>query len=391
MNYQPSRLRLHADSPTDSTEAAAVDAWQALQAFYAALPEIDPVVESKTFHLATQSYGGHWGPGFFNYFRKQNELLTGDEDSPGVRLDLGTLMIINGITDARIQYPSYPRFALNNTHGVEVNETVAAYMEFSLNMEMNGCLALIDICEQTWALDNGASLSSNMACNEANAVCRRTAELPYYAYATPGDTYDMRNATEFPPPPGLFSAYLNLAEVQHALGVSTNYTGSINPEVTAAFWFTGDHANPKLLRELEELLDAGVRVALWYGDSDYICNWYGGEALSLGVNYTGIDGFRAAGYTPLLVDGANYGDTREYANFSFTRVFDAGHAMPYYQPEAALAMFNRTINGWDTATGEERITGDYATVGDTESRYNQKEERANENARRDLKSAKFRF
>jgi len=368
-----------------------VDAWQAVQAFYDALPELDPVVESKTFHLATQCYGGHWGPGFFNYFRKQNALLSGDAEGPGVKLDMGALMIINGITDARSQYPSYPTFALNNTHGVEVNDTVATYMEFSLNMQDNGCLALIGLCEDLWALSNGTALVGDMVCNEANAVCRRTVELPYYTYATPGDTYDMRNATVFPPPPGLFSEYLNQAEVQQALGVTTNYTGSVNSEVTAAFWSTGDHANPKLLPELEELLEAGVRVALWYGDSDYICNWYGGEALSLGVNYTGAGRFREAGYTPLLVDGTAYGDARESANFSFTRVFDAGHAMPYYQPEAALAMFERTINGWDTATGERRITADYATVGDTESRYNQKEERANENSKGGLKSAKFRF
>jgi carboxypeptidase C (cathepsin A) len=373
--------------PTDSTEAAAVDAWKALQSFYAALPEIDPVVQSKTFHLATQSYGGHWGPGFFNYFRKQNELLAEDEATHGVQLDLGTLIIVNGITDARLQYPSYPEFALNNTHGVEVNESVAAYMEFSLNMEQNGCLALIDLCGQIWSLTNGTDLTSNMFCNEANAVCRRTVELPYYAYATPGDTYDVRNATEFPPPPGLIPAFLNLAEVQQALGVSTNYTTTVNTEVVASFWFTGDHANTKLLRELEELLEAGVRVSLWYGDSDYICNWYGGEALSLGVKYSDIEQFRSAGYTPLLVDGFHHGDTREYGNFAFTRVFDAGHAVPYYQPVASLAMFNRTINGWDTATGKEKITENYATVGDSESRYNQKEVKA----KRALKSAKFRF
>jgi len=228
-----------------------------------------------------------------------------------------------------------------------------------------------------------------MACNIANAVCRHTVELPFYTYSTPtvGDVYDVRNATEFPPPPKLFPTYLNTAEVQQALGVSTNYTGATNTEVTSAFWFTGDHANPKLLKDLEELLDAGIHISLLYGDSDYICNWYGGEALSLGVNYTNSESFRNAGYTPLLVDGVHYGDTRQYGNFAFTRVFDAGHAVPYYQPEASLALFNRTINGWDTATGEQQITAEYGTVGDAESTYSQKVEKA----KRSLRSAKFRI
>lgn len=357
----------------NSTELAAVDAWNTIQTFYASLPEINPEIKSKTFHLATQSYGGHWGPGFFNYFRKQNEILAKNDSVNGVPLDLGVLIIVNGITDARLQYPSFPEFAQNNTHGIEVNASIAAYMDFSLRMEVNGCLDMIDACEQLWAVTNGADLFSNMACNEATVVCRRAVELPYLSYSAAGDTYDIRNATEYPPPPKLFPTYLNLGEVQKALGVSTNYSSPTSLEVLAAFWFTGDFANPKLLKDLQELLDANVRVSLWYGDSDYICNWYGGEALSLGVNYTNAEKFRSAGYTPLIADGVHHGDTREYGNFAFTRVFDSGHAVPYSQPEASLVMFNRTINGFDTATGTQKITEDYKTEGDSVSRYSQKE------------------
>ena len=261
-------------------------------------------------------------------------------------------------------------------------------MEFSLRMEDNGCLALIDACEQAGDLGPG-TLYSDMACNQAAAVCRSTVELPYISYSAAEGPYDIRNATEFPPQPALFPAYLNIGEVQQALGVSTNYSGSSNLEVFAAFWFTGDFVRTKVLKDLEELLDANIRVSLWYGDSDYVCNWYGGEALSLGVNYTNAEKFRSAGYTPLLADGVHYGDTREYGNLAFTRVFDAGHAVPYYQPEASLAMFNRTINGWDTATGTQKITEDYATEGDSESRYSQKEEKA-KNVKSSLHSAKFR-
>lgn len=39
------------------------------------------------------------------------------------------------------------------------------------------------------------------------------------------------------------------------------------------------------MTDLEEILDYGVRVSLIYGDADYICNWFGGEAVSLAVNY----------------------------------------------------------------------------------------------------------
>jgi Serine carboxypeptidase len=71
----------------------------------------------------------------------------------------------------------------------------------------------------------------------------------------------------------------------------------------------------------------------------------------------------------MVVDGVQYGETREYGNFSFTRIYEAGHEVPYYQPLASLALFNRTINMFDIATGETKITADYATNGTAESTH----------------------
>lgn len=65
----------------------------------------------------------------------------------------------------------------------------------------------------------------------------------------------------------------------------------------------------------------------------------------------------------MTVDGVEYGETREYGNFSFTRVYEAGHEVPFYQPIAALQLFNRTLNGWDIAKGTMKIDEDYATNG----------------------------
>lgn len=58
-----------------------------------------------------------------------------------------------------------------------------------------------------------------------------------------------------------------------------------------------------------------------------------------------------------------YGETREYGNFSFTRVYEAGHEVPYYQPVASLQLFNRTLNGWELPTGEKKLTPDFGSDG----------------------------
>lgn len=85
--------------------------------------------------------------------------------------------------------------------------------------------------------------------------------------------YDIRHPAEDPTPPSYFVDYLNQAYVQNALGVDLNYTADANNEVFYAFQQTGDFIFPNFIEDLEMLLNNSVRVALFYGDADYICNW----------------------------------------------------------------------------------------------------------------------
>ena len=173
-------------------------------------------------------------------------------------------------------------------------------------------------------------------------MCRDNVESPYYEYSGRG-VYDIRHPYDDPTPPVYFLDLLNLASTQEALGVDTNYTSDANDETYYAFQQTGDFVYPNFLADIEMILATPVRVSLMYGDADYICNWFGGEAVSLALNFTNKAEFAAAGYVPFMVDGVQYGETREYGNFSFTRVYESGHEVPYYQPIAALQLFNRTV------------------------------------------------
>lgn len=83
------------------------------------------------------------------------------------------------------------------------------------------------------------------------------------------------------------------------------------------FQNTGDFIFPNFRQDLEYLLDEGVRVNLFYGDADYICNWFGGEAISLNINYTHAEEFAAAGYEKFVVDGEEFGEVRQYGNCMF--------------------------------------------------------------------------
>lgn len=91
----------------------------------------------------------------------------------------------------------------------------------------------------------------------------------------------------------------------------------------------------------------------------------GGEAASLAIPHKYQEDFSRAGYTALTLGAPDeppfvpYGLTRQHGNLSFTRVFQAGHMVPSYQPEASLRVFERALLDRDIATGavDLRTTG----------------------------------
>lgn len=157
--------------------------------------------------------------------------------------------------------------------------------------------------------------------------------------------------------------YLNQGWVQQALGVPVNHS-AVSNAVSTGFSNTGDMARGGMLEDLAYILDHGVKVALLYGDRDYACNWIGGEASSLHIPWSSQQDFGDAGYTPLVLSPVHSaGLTRQYGNLSFTRVYQAGHLVPAYQPEAAYEIFMRSLLGKDVATGSLKVADDYATAG----------------------------
>ncbi len=64
-----------------------------------------------------------------------------------------------------------------------------------------------------------------------------------------------------------------------------------------------------------------------------------------------------------------HGQVKQAGKFSFVRVYESGHEVPFYQPLAALEIFERAINGKDIATGSEHPGKGYLTEGTKKSEY----------------------
>ena len=326
----------------DTTDAAAIAGWEVVQGFISGIESLGGKAKKpKTFNLWAESYGGHWGPAFLDYFYEQNQgIENGTVD--GHPLEFGTLGLVNPFVDALIQDPWGPEFAVNNNFGiVALNESQYEYTQLAMNGPA-GCGVQISECTKAaQAIKDGfvdgfitavaaADLHVNAVCSKAMNMCRDNVELPYIFYSGHG-IYDIRHPALDPTPPMHLPDFLNQGHIQQAIGVSLNYSATSKAEVFNEFQRTGDWVFPNSLRHVEKLLGYGVRVALVYGDADYACNWHGGEALSLAIKHENAEGFAAAGYQPLEYAGEVYGDVKEHGNLSFVRVFDAGHLVPYYQ------------------------------------------------------------
>lgn len=85
-------------SAVDTTDLAAIAAYHTIQGLFCNLPQFDPEIRSRSFNLWTESYGGHYGPVFYDYFYDQNQAIA-NGSVEGVLLNFDSLGIGNGLID----------------------------------------------------------------------------------------------------------------------------------------------------------------------------------------------------------------------------------------------------------------------------------------------------
>lgn len=160
-------------------------------------------------------------------------------------------------------------------------------------------------------------------CFEMDLGCQGMPATQVYQELEPSaGWYDVAHPKNDPFPPPYLYGYLTESSVLAALGVPVNFSGTAGA-VQTTFQSTFDIIHGGFLESIGYLLDSGVKVHMMYGDRDYPCNWVGGEAASLAVPYSKAEEFGAAGYAPLVTPEGVQGMTRQFGNFSFTRVFQA--------------------------------------------------------------------
>ncbi|EEH06079.1 carboxypeptidase [Histoplasma capsulatum G186AR] len=355
----------------NNTLNAARAFWHFSQAWFQGFPQYKPT--NSKISIWAESYGGKYGPSFARFLLEQNRKIEegtiGHEDGKMV-IHIDTLGIISGCIDIFSQILTYPEFTRNNTYGIEAvnNSTYEAMID--TYHKSGGCAEQLQHCRRlTYEGDlthDGSNATVNEACRNASQACVGVEE-PYSSTSGRG-YYDIAHPRADPFPPPFFQGYLNRPHVQADLGVPLNFTsGSL--AVYRAFNTTGDYVSPGAhgyTNDIGYLLESGVNVAMIYGDRDYSCNWVGGENTSLSIKYSNSSRFRAAGYSDIRTNSSYVGgQVRQYGSFSFSRVYQAGHMVPAYQPETAFEIFRRVMFDMDIATGKVNTMIDkaYSTKG----------------------------
>lgn len=348
----------------NTTETAAHAIWHMLQGFLGTFPQYNPAARLNNtlsgivgVNLFTESYGGKYGPTFAAYWEQQNQLRkSGSISRKTLEIRLTSLGIIQGCVDDLVQGRFYQTFANNNTYGIQALSLADQEAVANGFLSTGGCQQLIQSCRTAVASmdpeNEGNMASVNEKCQTAQVFCNNNFLGPYQKSGR--SVYDITQKTPDPFPPSTYLEYLNLADVQAAIGAEVNYTES-TPAVAEAFAQTGDFERGDQISLMGSLLSMGVRVALIYGDRDFICNWVGGEAVSFSIaaqspNYSP---FYSAGYADIVVNSTYVGGAvRQYGNLSFSRIYDAGHLVPAYQAETAFTVFTRIIMGSDISLGK---------------------------------------
>uniref|UniRef100_A0A7N0SVX3 Carboxypeptidase n=1 Tax=Kalanchoe fedtschenkoi TaxID=63787 RepID=A0A7N0SVX3_KALFE len=291
------------------------DLYDFLQAFFQGHPEF----VHHDFYITGESYAGHYIPAL------ASRVDRGNKANEGIHINLKGFAIGNGLTDPEQQYAAYTDFALANKLILEadyarINQMIPACVQTTKQCQNqdDACLTAFDQCNDIFG--DILSIAGDINYYDIRKKC--VGELCY-------DFSNMENL-------------LNLDSVREALGVGNIdfvSCSSIAHEAMLGDWMKDyEVATPPILEQ-------GLRVLVYAGEYDLICNWLGNSRWVEAMPWSGQSSFVTVNMTSYMVDGQEAGLVKSFGPLTFMKVHNAGHMVPMDQPSVSLQM----IRGWMNA------------------------------------------
>ena len=263
-------------------------------------------LSGRDLYITGESYAGHYIPAVADYIIK----------NPHESLNLKGVAIGNGWVDPYLQYPAYAEFAHENNI---IGDT--AY--FLLKGAYKVCQGLIKTGIWPLALEQ----------------CQISTTLQLTGF----NVYDIRKKCENPPLCYDFNnldKFIARKDVREELGVSKRKWTSCDMIVHT--FMLGDWIT-NLQSSIVNLLKNKIKVLVYSGDKDFICNWRGGEAWTHNLEWEGAEAFRSQEYSKWNVNDTTSGEYKNVGDLAFLKIYDAGHLVPMDQPKVSLEMLSKFL------------------------------------------------
>ncbi|KAH8913639.1 alpha/beta-hydrolase [Atractiella rhizophila] len=288
-----------------------------LRNFYDVFPEY----EKAHLYLAGESYAGQYIPYIADAIRL----------STLVQPPLMGLIIGNGWFDPVTQYPSYlsslQEMGIIKSGSREELRVQKTVLRCQAAMEAKGdsLSALEDICETVLGAVEGAT--------KKQGLCMSAYNVKVFE----------RCGTEFPPALKWVKPYLDTEDVAKALHANHKLPAKweqCNNTVSEHFWSPHSPPSVKLLPTLLQ----SMKILLFVGDQDLMCNWAGIRNMVDRLEWGGSTGWsNASKEAQWRVEDRDAGTWREERGLSLVRIFGAGHMVPMDLPTVAQDMLLRFI------------------------------------------------
>ncbi|KAJ8207616.1 hypothetical protein LV164_004225 [Aspergillus fumigatus] len=328
------------DIPTTS-EIAAEDMYIFLQIF---MTEVFPERRHTPFHIAGESYAGHYIPTLSREILRQNQVSETSE------IPLRSILIGNGYVSPLDTLYGYYETLCTTKPGVDepvFNQTRCQI----ISEKLPRCISIYEVCYR---------YPDELLCKAASEVCGVIKELYHNeSHAGGRDPFDITRICEVDHL--CFSQtleiqkYINKPGTWAALGVpeAVRNFSIESTEVASAFETTTDlYSN--VMNDIKYTLEHGVDVLIYNGNLDLACNTAGNLRWAEALRWNGQAPFTSEKLKPWYskVRGSRVkaGSFKEVfasipngvsgkQRFAFVTVDKSGHMVPLDQPEVALDLY----------------------------------------------------
>lgn len=312
----------------ETTEEAARD----INAFVALFFETFSKFKGRRFHLAGESYAGLMIPQFASHIVDSNAKAASEGRTP---INIQSVLLGNGLTDVITMIPTY-------------YDMLCTKAGFPV-ADISSCVKIkqaMPRCEQ-WTKEECVDRFDAIGCMAARNFCM---SLTFDAlFATGRNVYNLAQDCDgayedtlcYPITQNI-EHYLNLPATREILGVdpSVGQFSDCNMNIFLAFEEGLDryHTSPPYVAQL---LERGIRVLVYVGANDFICNHVGNYKWVQALDWAGNAEFQGENLRNWTVDARTAGETKSARGLTWATIFDAGHMSPYDKPVETLKMLQR--------------------------------------------------